>query len=400
MNPPSPAAVPEPSAGETPPTAPDRLGHFHLRRIDTLRAVAILMVFLLHWYGYTFGVDHLQWKGMVLDPASGPTLLFYLFYPLSFGWMGVPLFFVISGFCIHASTLKDGEFRPATFFSRRFWRIYPPYIAAILLAIPLTHADVTSSVGRPHLWSHLLLIHNFKEAWMFQINPVFWSIAIEVQLYLLYPVLWWLRKRWGILGALKFTLLLSIVSRLIAAFFLTDWSEPLAGSVWSFPTMLWFDWTLGAFLAERYLTGNRAFSPSKGLPWFVLLLVALSTCCKPTAIFTFSIASLFFALICERYLRTENRPDTWLERCFVPIGLCSYSFYLIHFLLVAIIVDQLRRLGVFHSHLGQLASAPIAILILTIISFVAYQTIEKGSIAIGRSLRRRGLRWQAQRDTA
>lgn len=363
-------------------------GKLHLRRIDALRGLAILMVFLLHWYGYAFGTDHLRWKGLVLDFASGSTLSFYLFYPLSFGWLGVPLFFVISGFCIHASALNAGQLRLSTFFGRRFWRIYPPYLAALFLAVILTGGNVSNQEGRAQLWSHLLLIHNFSPAWIFALNGVFWSIAVEVQLYVLYPLLWKLRARWGIAGALKFTLLASIVSRIIAAVFLTKWDTDLSGAVWTFPTMLWFDWTLGAFLAERYLGGHRAFWPSRSLRRIVLGLVVVSTFFKPTAIFAFSLASLFFALVCESYLLREKRPN-WLERYAVPVGLCSYSFYLIHYPLIPPIAEQLRRFALFKTELGLLGAAPIAALILSGISFTAYATIEKGSIATGRILRKR-----------
>jgi peptidoglycan/LPS O-acetylase OafA/YrhL len=150
--------------------------------------------------------------------------------------------------------------------------------------------------------------------------------------------------------------------------------------------MLWFDWTLGAFLAERYLGGSQAFSPSRSLRWVVLALVVLSTFSKPTAIFAFSLASFFFALICESYLHREKGAN-WLERSLVPVGLCSYSLYLLHYPLIPIVAKQLRRIALFNTDLGLLGAAPIAILILTAISFVAYLTIEKGSIAAGRCLR-------------
>lgn len=353
-----------------------------------LRGVAIVMVVLLHWYGYAVGVDHFPWKGLVLDFSAGPSVPFYLFLPLSFGWFGVPLFFVISGFCIHASTLQAGKFNIGTFASRRFWRIYPPYAFAVLLAILIYGIGFSTEANRAQLWSHLLLIHNFSPEWIFGLNPVFWSIAVEVQLYLLYPLLWLMRERWGIAGALRFTLILSIASRIVAALFFTDWSKDLSGMVWTFPTMLWFDWTLGAFLAERYFAGRQAFPASSGLRWLILALVVASICFKPTAIFAFSLASFLFALICESYLRRE-RPINWLEHCVVPIGLCSYSLYLLHYPLIPIVAKQLRRLAHLSSEFKILAGAPIAILILTAISLVAYATIEKGSIGAGHYLRNR-----------
>ncbi len=112
-----------------------------------LRAVAILSVFLLHWFGQAYGTDHLNWNGLLRDPASAPSTSFIAFFPLSFGWMGVPLFFVISGFCIHASALKNNELRVGRFFWRRFWRIYPPYLAALIFAIFISQTDITTTDG-------------------------------------------------------------------------------------------------------------------------------------------------------------------------------------------------------------------------------------------------------------
>ncbi len=358
----------------------------HLQRIDVLRAVAILCVFLLHWYGQAFGTDHLQWRGLMVDPASAPSVAFYLFLPFGFGWIGVPLFFVISGFCIHASALKHGELRLGNFFWRRFWRIYPPYVAALIFAIVLSRTDIGSPAGRAQLWSHLLLIHNWRPEWIFALNGVFWSLAVEAQLYLLYPLLWKMRARWGIGGALKLTLLTSLAARAIAALFFTDWTKDLPGVVWTSPLMLWFDWAMGAFLAERFLAGRRAFPQGMALRWIMLGLVGLSAFTKPSNIFTFSLASVFCALACETYLRRRSAIRR-IERWFIPVGLCSYSFYLIHYPLVPLVAGQLRKLPGFGNPAVLVSAAPIAMLIVFAFSFIAFATIEKGSIALGRRLR-------------
>ena len=321
----------------------------------------------------------------MLDPASAPSAWFYIFLPFGFGWIGVPLFFIISGFCIHVSALKHGGLRVGNFFWRRFWRIYPPYLAALIFAIVLARTDLSSTAGRAQLWSHLLLVHNWRPEWFFALNGVFWSLAVEAQLYLLYPLLWKIRRRWGMAGALKFTLFVSVVARLVAALFLTDWNKDLSGVVWTSPAVLWFDWTLGAFLAERFVAGHRAFPISAGLRGALLAAVALSAFTKPSNIFTFSLASVFCALICESYLH-RTRPLRSAERWLIPVGLCSYSFYLIHFPLVPIIAGQLRKLPGFGNPAVLAGAAPLAAAIVFALSFAAYVTIEKNSSALGRRL--------------
>ncbi|CAN5562790.1 acyltransferase [soil metagenome] len=373
------------AAPQVPTAAVTADSKLHLERIDVLRAVAIIAVFLLHWFGYAHGTDHLEWNGLVRDPSTAPAASFMAFFPMSFGWMGVPLFFIISGFCIHASALKNNELRIGSFFWRRFWRIYPPYVAALLLAILLAGTDVTTPEGRAQLWSHLLLVHNFRAEWIFVFNGVFWSLAVEAQLYLLYPLLWKMRHHWGIGTALMVTLLLSIAGRIVAAGFFTNWNEELSGPMWTSPVFLWFDWALGAFLAERYLQGARVFPINAALRWLALAIVVCSTFTKPTAIFAFSFASVFCAMAAESYLwrkRSLSRIELWL----VPLGLCSYSFYLLHYPLVPILADQLRRLPGLVSPPALILAAPLAILAVAAVSFLAYLGIERGSINLGRAL--------------
>lgn len=207
----------------------------HLRRIDVLRALAILGVLFLHWYGATFGVDHFQWKGWVRDLRTAPNLAFLILYPLSYGWMGVSLFFVISGFCIHASTLQDGKLRTSRFFWRRFWRICPTYFAWLAFFAWREGLSFATADGRNQILSHLFLIHNFRTDWIFAISGAFWSLAVEAQLYLLYPLLWYLRGRWTMRGALFATLLLSLLTRVVAALFFTDWSKDFSVQFGHFP---------------------------------------------------------------------------------------------------------------------------------------------------------------------
>ena len=181
------------------PASPSR----HLERIDVLRAVAILLVVAFHYLPNATGQYELNWQGMWRDGGDGQTRLMWWLYPLSLGWSGVSLFFVISGFCIHYSFLKHAASSPGKsflkqFFWKRFWRIYPPYFIAlaVFFCLMLRHHDAGATAG--NFWSHLLLIHNFGLATFDGINPAFWSLAVEMQFYLLFPLVLRLRGKVGI----------------------------------------------------------------------------------------------------------------------------------------------------------------------------------------------------------
>ncbi len=357
----------------------------HLRRIDVLRALAILAVLLLHWFGATFGVDHLQWKGLVRDFATAPSAAFWAFYPLSYGWMGVSLFFLISGFCIHASALQAGELRAGRFFWRRFWRICPPYFAWLAYFAWRDGLDFSTAEGRAQIFSHVFLFYNFSPAWIFAISGAFWSLAVEAQLYLLYPVLWLMRRHWTMRGALLATLALSLFSRLVAAVVFTDWSKDFSGTVWTFPTMLWFDWTLGAYLAEEFLAGRRAFPRSILLRIGAVLVLVLATFWKPGDALAFSLSSCALVLLVESYLWRERDVSLW-ERLLVPLGLCSYSLYLLHYPFIPELLHRIPIAQGMPEPWHAMIVFPVAFALLFAVAYASYLTFERGSSRLGRIL--------------
>src|SRR5262245_56509460 len=96
--------------------------------VDMLRALAALAVVISH---VPLGVDETTAHGKLL--AAG----------LRMGRLGVPLFLVLSGFCIHLAAAR-GLTRPegpradwVGFWKRRWWRLYPAYLAAILVSLAL-----------------------------------------------------------------------------------------------------------------------------------------------------------------------------------------------------------------------------------------------------------------------
>ena len=219
----------------------------------------------------------------------------------------------------------------------------------------------------------------------FAISGAFWSLAVEVQLYLLYPILWQMRRRWSMRGALFFTLALSLLTRLVAALFFTDWSKEFAGNVWTFPTMLWFDWTLGAFLAEEFLAGRRAFPRSRLLRLVALLALVVSVFFKPGNALAFSISSCALVLLVESYL-WRAPGESLLERALVPLGLCSYSFYLLHYPFIRDLLHRIPVATTWPEPWHAIVVFPIAFLLLFAVSWLSYHLLERTSNRLGRIL--------------
>lgn len=159
--------------------------------IDVLRGFAALSVLVYHV------VEHFGWTDF---PTSGALLWFRI------GWLGVDLFFVISGFVIALSAFslidKMGEKRfRVPYVERRFRRIAPLYYltCVVFLAFILPQIIFTENFLQ-NAAVHLLFVHNWFPMLSGSINGVNWSVSVEMQFYLLILLLapplrvcrWWL----------------------------------------------------------------------------------------------------------------------------------------------------------------------------------------------------------------
>ena len=112
----------------------------------------------------------------------------------NFATTGVDLFFVLSGF-VFAPYLFGRPLALLPHLVRRFFRLYPLYIAAVLLYVGLREPQATA-------WSeffpHLLMAHTLgSRETAFFYNPAFWSLPPEVEFYLVLPLLALWTRRWG-----------------------------------------------------------------------------------------------------------------------------------------------------------------------------------------------------------
>jgi peptidoglycan/LPS O-acetylase OafA/YrhL len=216
--------------------------------IDALRGIAALGVVFYHalWQGSSaLPNNFFRWPVKLLQFVS------------SFGYIGVFLFFVISGFCIHLQWARSRakqqphEVQFGSFWRRRFRRLYPPYLIAFGLFMAM--AALTTGINVTHFFiydvvMHLLMLHNLDPNTCYSINGVFWTLAIEEQLYLAYFLLLFLRTRWGWGRTLLICALARVgwfgLSHLIWMAFGVGVPVPEAAA------SHWFTWALGAIAVE------------------------------------------------------------------------------------------------------------------------------------------------------
>ena len=288
------------------------------------------MVFAYHAIGVAFGGTQMDWLGNWRDPNS-VSRTFFLVFPLWFGYIGVAIFFVISGFCIHLSSLKKHA-GWLNYARRRFWRIYPPYAIALVLAIGLylvTHSQIPISYENVVL--HALLLHNLNESTIFSLNPSFWSIGTEVQLYVLYPLLVVLSQKISWNNTIKCCVITEIALGVYKGFINPHYPFWLG----ELPIAYVGSWALGAHVANNYASRNVRYYPTI----YFAPLAAISLAAyffKPLFPIQFLINAIMVAMLISNTLHNliSIGPKTLLDRLqhrwLINLGIISFSLYLLH----------------------------------------------------------------------
>jgi peptidoglycan/LPS O-acetylase OafA/YrhL len=167
--------------------------------LHALRGIAATAVLLFHWFQFFPSAAEFirpsTLAGTLLDPTTY----------LGFGWMGVPLFFVLSGYLLGAQVIGADINVPflKRFWLRRFLRIYPAVWAEllILLALGAFVAGLISEQGMSTLPLQFALWVNLPPFMAQPINGVWWTLPVELGFYFLLPLVGLLVRHvsWGTL---------------------------------------------------------------------------------------------------------------------------------------------------------------------------------------------------------
>lgn len=184
--------------------------------LDGVRGAAILMVLVAHAVGLPLG------KATTAIDVGAHAIA-------RIGWTSIILFFVLSGYLITGILLDTkGERRWwPNFFARRALRIFPLYygvLVGLFVVLPrLVHSSsadwVTLQANQAWYWSYLVNVLN----WLTQGNGTplhtghFWSLAVEEQFYLVWPLAVWLCRPRTLLRAAVAVVLFGLVARILVA---------------------------------------------------------------------------------------------------------------------------------------------------------------------------------------
>lgn len=290
--------------------------------LDGLRGLAILLVLLWHLV-------------LCQMQAQAETLAGYFYKLFHHSYSGVDLFFVLSGFLITGILLKEiGTSRwLKIFWIRRSFRILPLYALFLVVCFLIFFASGRSAGSIPNpVWPYFVMLQNFWMGWQNQLGPwgITWSLAIEEQFYLVFPLIlsFALARKFLpflCLAMLILSLILRLQGEYLYSFVLTPYR--LDG------------FAVGAFLAWLVRKGDTIGSLQR-LAWITPSLVAASLIAFAAitlrsasrepydhTIFALGYGALLLHLVVHRkgflVIIFSSRGLCWL-------GIISYPLYLFH----------------------------------------------------------------------
>jgi peptidoglycan/LPS O-acetylase OafA/YrhL len=304
----------------------------HLTFIDGLRGVAILLVVLRHYYMAVYNDGLPRW-----------------FDALGLGYIGVHLFLVLSGFCVAWAYVgpKVRPFAAGDFFYRRATRILPAYYVALVIALlvspPLSVREFVVEVV-----THATMTHNFFDETVLALNGAFWSLALECQLYLTFPLFLWAIRRHRQIMVLAAVLVVQMIYRVIVARRVgTGYTQITMILPWALLGRF-FEFGLGVWNAHLISSGKiERFRQAWLLPCVAALAFGGALLFKRRLGVSAPMTDLCFAVAFSTTILAASRARGLLNyltslRPIVFVGKISYSTYLMHSLFIEHICGTFR----------------------------------------------------------
>jgi peptidoglycan/LPS O-acetylase OafA/YrhL len=360
-----------------------------LLALDGLRGLACAGIVLLHVWMYDHGAPHGGGQKNVLDLVIGELRL------------GVPLFFVLSGFLVYrpfVAAALDGRGGPSlrTYALRRAARVLPAYWAAVIGAFVLLRVlDHPYRVPAGQLPTFLLFAQNQDPSVVNHLDPPLWTLCVEVTFYLLVPLVGLLALRLGRRRGRQLALagaLTLLGAALVAAAALGHWPRTTTSSLVT---------NLTSFAAGMYaavLVHRRELSRTTALALLAagIALIVGDGVWHAAALGAQQVrdvgadqpAAIGFALVIAAFAGSSLRAGPLATAPLTTMGTLSYAAYLWHFPMIY----ALRQLGAWPGNLALAFAATMAVT--CAIALASWRLLEQPIIRLAhRTTQRR--RWRS-----
>jgi peptidoglycan/LPS O-acetylase OafA/YrhL len=325
----------------------------HIAALTGVRALAALWVVLFH-----------AWIVAGRPKPTLPLLITRIdLTPIfAFGWLGVDLFFVLSGFLLTrqacgkvargtASGWLPSQFGETylSFLKRRILRVYPAYYTTISLLLVLAALHIyRSPPEKEDLLLHLVMFHNLVERYLVTINDVFWTIPFEWQFYLVFPLLFVALRRTNLVALYVVAALLALGTK--------EWVVIHDNGYMQLQLPIRLDAFVAGMCAATFAEHHRLQRRAALIAFTLGLAGLLGT---PWIYSAYPFGGHYFdamgltrplwvqASICLFLLGLSGEPHPGIRlfsnRLVVWLGLISYSIYLVH----VPVLDFLAMLGAY-----------------------------------------------------
>lgn len=290
--------------------------------IDFFRGMAVMLVTAFHLF---------LWSGSLGSALPSGFDALGIF---GNGWIGVGMFFIISGYCMANSSKKAfssgfSAKRYGLYFLKRYLRIAIPFYISIVFWLVLIRGFgiAVKPTGISDVLSHILFVHNFSERTFFSISGVYWSLAVEMQFYALLPIV-----------VVLFTTLTSRISLLIAVFligFLVNTYSDNQLLTWGMPSYLSL-FVLG-WLCSLYQRKIGCFINKMNLQWILIAAFLFLLFYKgggfnnKVKLYEILVSSVFALLMVSLISAFMERKVPKVIHGVAFIGKCSFSIYLYNY---------------------------------------------------------------------
>ena len=362
----------------------------HIPALDGIRGAAAATVFIYHYGG---------------GARSSQSVVRFIGETIHLGWAGVSLFFVLSGFLI-TGILLDSMERPnwrSRFYVRRTLRIFPLYYFAIVAVILVNVLFGRSWRSILPIWPFFLSLQDFPQLVHYGVlGPLFnlghlWSLAVEEQFYLIWPLILLSASRRGRVRQLCFGVFLGSLLFRGCIFGLnlnSEWALYFIGGRSG-------EMAAGAFLAaifraapserDRLTLTARPVLVASGASLFILILSTGETDARGAWLGILGVAlfSVFFAALIALSLQPGIAQRVFSLPFLRWLGKISYGIYIYHLLLYPVFTWLTHRLLPELTGTGyQLMLAAIATMGTLSVASLSFTTLESGFLQLKDSLSR------------
>ena len=316
----------------------NKLETTHIKELDGLRALFIIIIV---WY-------HI-WQQSWLEPKIGA---FSIDGIIRNGSICVDALILISGFCLflpYARKMEYDDKLPSTkkFYINRIARIVPSYLFAILVTLiffVLPNKEYSSiSFALKDIFSHLFFVHNLVPEVLYdtKIIGVLWTVAVEIQLYLFFPLIAKAFMKKPIL-----TYISTVSFSLLCCFLISQNFDTISHSFWVNNTLtficVFMNGILGAWI---YMKITKKYPSNKFLPiLFTIISIALVLVYTPICNFRMSygdeqkwqidfrylLSFFYLAFIISTILASSWYRKLFNNRVMKFIAVISYNMYIYH----------------------------------------------------------------------